>query len=69
MAWDRKNETIFFDETESNDALLKGVQKWNVKYSVIVDRLVMNFPERKLSYTDINNNFEFILKLDTYIVC
>lgn len=45
----------------SNDELLKGVQKGNVKYSVIVDdRLVMNLSKRKLSYTDINNNFEFI---------
>jgi len=34
-------------------------------FYVIVDRLVMNLREIKLSYTDIKNNFEFILKLDT----
>jgi len=34
-------------------------------FYVIIDRLVMNLRKRKLSYTDINNNFGFILKLDT----
>ncbi|XP_060846412.1 zinc finger MYM-type protein 1-like [Rhopalosiphum padi] len=68
FSWDgvrQKKRNKFFDETENNDELLEGVHKMKCEvFFVIIDRLVMNLRERKLSYTDINNNFGFILKLD-----
>ncbi|KAL4143365.1 hypothetical protein QTP88_005703 [Uroleucon formosanum] len=69
FSWDgvrQKKRNKFFDETESNEELLGGEQKMKCEvFYVIIDKLAMNLRERKLSYTDINNNFGFILKLDT----
>ncbi|CAI6360745.1 unnamed protein product [Macrosiphum euphorbiae] len=69
FSWDgvrQKKRKKFFDQTESNNELLEGEQKMKCEvFYVIIDRLVVNLRERKLSYTDINNNFGFILKLDT----
>jgi len=68
----KKTRRRFFDENEIDEGLLESCRKMKCEvFLVIIDRLIINLRERKLTYTELHKNFGFILvteSIDTHNV-
>ncbi|KAL4131016.1 hypothetical protein QTP88_008376 [Uroleucon formosanum] len=63
---ERKQEKRFFDENETDEAVLESSQKMKCEvFLVIIDRLIINLHKRKLAYTELHKNFGFILVMES----